>query len=117
MYEKTPDSQSEETLEVRIKKQCENNNTELEKLLIEKGKQETKKLAQTIEEGQEFNKKIYHRITDMEIQRLELKIELEEYAKKEDSHMTKKIQMYTKCIPTIQREKLNQLLSLDLEIK
>ena len=67
----------------------------MDAIVKQKGNKETKKLATTIEKGEEFNKEFYHWITEMEIKLLELKNDLEDWAKMDGTHMTHSVWEYT----------------------
>ena len=60
MSQITPQPQSEETISFKIQRKCENFNNEMDEIIKEKGKMETKILYTTIEKGEEFNKIFYH---------------------------------------------------------
>ena len=74
-------------------------------------------LENSIEQGKLFNREIYEEATQLEIKLLEFKNKLEDKSKLKNTHMTQSLQKYTQFIPSINRDMLNQTLSLDIEIK
>ena len=74
-------------------------------------------LENSIEQGKLFNREIYEEATQLEIKLLEFKNKLEDRSKLKNTHMTHSMQKYTRCIPSINRDALNQMLNIDIEIK
>ena len=91
------------------------NRAENIKLLIKQEVHNLPQIEKILKRGMKFNKKIYKLVEELIQKASEIKNELKTKSKEEKYHMTHRLDEYLDCIPTIYKDKLNNLLQTDLK--